>query len=77
MERIRRSGERLLRRVVLTDELVLLFVIYLWASSSLAVLAAILTLHASFWVICEILYVENDRGWIPSPSAAASASSEP
>jgi len=61
MERIKRPGEQHLRRVVLTDELILLLVVYLWASPSLATAAAIVVLHASFWVIYEILYVENDR----------------
>ena len=61
MERIKRPRQGHLRRVVLTDELVLLLIVYLWASPSLATLAAIVVLHASFWVIYEILYVENDR----------------
>lgn len=61
MERIKRPRQGHLRRVVLTDELILLLIVYLWASPSLATLAAIVVLHASFWVIYEILYVENDR----------------
>jgi hypothetical protein len=61
MERIKRPGQRHLLDVVLKDELVLLLLVYLWASPSLAVLAALLALQASFWVIYEILYVENDR----------------
>ena len=61
MERIKRPGQRHLQRVVLTDELILLLIVYLWAGPSLATLAAIIVLHASFWAIYEILYVENDR----------------
>ena len=61
MERIKRPGASHLLNVVLKDELILLLLIYLWATPSLAVLLAILVLHASFWVIYEILYVENDR----------------
>jgi len=61
MERIKRPGASHLLNVVVKDELVLLLLVYLWASPSLVVLLAILVLHASFWVIYEILYVENDR----------------
>jgi hypothetical protein len=61
LERIKRPGERYLLNVVVKDELVLLVLCYLWASASLPALLAILVLHASFWVIYEIVYVENDR----------------
>ena len=61
MERIKRPHQGHLRSVVLLDELILLLLVYLWATPSLATLAAIVVLHASFWVIYEILYVENDR----------------
>ena len=61
MERIKRPHQGHLKRVVLTDELILLLLVYLWATPSLATLTAIVVLHASFWVIYEILYVENDR----------------
>ena len=61
MERIKRPRQGHLKSVVLADELILLLVVYLWASPSLAALAAIVVLHASFWVIYETLYVENDR----------------
>jgi len=61
MERIKRPGDGHLLDVVVKDELILLLLVYLWASPSLAVLLAILVLHASFWVIYEVLYVENDR----------------
>ncbi len=61
MERIKRPHQGHLKRVVLFDELILLLLVYLWTSPSLATLTAIVVLHASFWVIYEILYVENDR----------------
>ena len=61
MERIKRPRQGHLQRVVLTDELILLLLVYLWAGPSLAIALAIVVLHASFWVIYEILYVENDR----------------
>jgi hypothetical protein len=61
MERIKRPGGRHLQDVVVKDELVLLLICYLWASASLPALLAIVVLHLSFWVIYEIVYVENDR----------------
>ncbi len=61
LERIKRPGGRHLANVVLKDELVLLAIAYVWASFSLPALLAVLCLHLSFWVVYEIVYVENDR----------------
>jgi hypothetical protein len=61
MERIKRPRQGHLKRAVLFDELILVLLVYLWASASLPTFLAIVVLHGSFWVIYEILYMENDR----------------
>jgi hypothetical protein len=60
VSKVKRPGQNYLANVILKDELILILLVYLWASFSIPALLAILLLHVSFWVIYEIVYVEND-----------------
>ncbi|MCP5365119.1 MAG: hypothetical protein H6905_07835 [Hyphomicrobiales bacterium] len=62
LQNIKKPGQNFLFKVVLREELILLWLIFLWNADNILISAvSILMLHLAFWVIYEVAYTENDR----------------
>jgi len=62
LQNIKKPGQNFLFKVVLREELILLWLIFLWNTENIPISAiSILILHLAFWSIYEVAYTENDR----------------
>ena len=61
LENGKRPGQKHFFRVVIREELLVVWLAYIWSSPNLWLTAVVLTfLHLSFWAVYEIGYFEND-----------------
>lgn len=62
LENVKRPGKKHFVKIVLADDLIAVWLAYIWtASDPLVGAVVLLLLHLAFWVVYEIGYAENDR----------------